>query len=129
VIPIRADSLDALAEIRRVGLVPDLICIDTEHTYARVSQELVFCTDHWPSSTIVGDDYDWPEFAKAARDHAQKRQDFSHRRADAKSLLDEALRRGREERRRADWRDRQRRDGWGEGVGESRGRFFPMRAA
>jgi hypothetical protein len=36
----------------------------------------------------------------------EKRQDFSHRGADAKSLLDEALRRGREERPRAGWRDR-----------------------
>ena len=31
--------------------------------------------------------------------HLKNRQDFSHREADAKSLLDEAVRRGREERR------------------------------
>ncbi len=72
VIPIRADSLDALAEIAQAGLVPDLIYLDTEHTYDRVSRELAFCTDHWPSSTIVGDDYDWPEVARAAREHARK---------------------------------------------------------
>jgi hypothetical protein len=80
VIPIRADSLDALAEIHQAGLMPDLIYLDTEHTYDRVSQELAFCTDRWPSATIVGDDYDWPEVAKAAHEHAQKtgRQFFAH---------------------------------------------------
>jgi hypothetical protein len=80
VTPIRADSLDALAEIHQSGLVPDLIYLDTEHTYERVSRELAFCTDHWPSATIVGDDYDWPEVARAAHEHAQNtgRQFFAH---------------------------------------------------
>jgi len=70
VIPIRADSLDALAEVHQAGLVPDLVYLDTEHTYDRVSRELAFCTAHWPSTTIVGDDYDWPEVARAANEHA-----------------------------------------------------------
>ncbi len=99
VIPIRADSLDALAEIHQAmvgrrcacpslrpgemdqgGFGPDLVYIDTEHTYDRVSRELAFCTDHWPSATIVGDDYDWPEVARAANEHAQKtgRPIFAH---------------------------------------------------
>jgi len=72
IVPIRADSLDALAEICQAGLVPDLVYLDTEHTYDRVSRELAFCTDHWLSSTIVGDDYDWPEVARAAKEHAEK---------------------------------------------------------
>jgi len=90
VIPIRADSLDALTEICQVGLVPDVIYIDTEHTYAQVSRELAFCTEHWPSSTVVGDDYDWSEVAKAAHEHAEKtgRQLFGH--GTAYSLLPNA---------------------------------------
>ena len=72
VIPIRADSLDALAEICQADLVPDLIYLDTEHTYARLSRELAFCTDHWPSATVIGDDYDWPDVARAAKEHAEK---------------------------------------------------------
>ena len=43
-----------------------------------------------------------------------KRQDFSHRGAEAKSLLDEVLRRGREERGGAGWKGKR---GWG-GRGE-----------
>lgn len=72
IIPIRGDSLDAMAEIHQTGLVPDLIYLDTEHTYAQVTRELTFCTDHWPMVTIVGDDYHWQEVAMAANDHAQK---------------------------------------------------------
>jgi hypothetical protein len=71
VIPIRADSLDAVTEICQAGLVPDLVFLDTEHTYDRVSRELAFCTNHWPNAVIVGDDYDWPEAAEAANEHAQ----------------------------------------------------------
>ena len=41
----------------------------------------------------------------------QNRQDFSHRGADGRSLLDEVLRRGREERLGAGWSD------WWIGVG------------
>ena len=50
-----------------------------------------------------------------------KRQDFSHRAADAKSLLDEVLRRGREERAGAGWKGEYGRGGrseWGGGMEE-----------
>ena len=49
-----------------------------------------------------------------------KRQDFSHRGADAKSLLDEVLCRGREERGGAGWRGEWGSGGrgeWGGGFG------------
>jgi len=72
VIPIRADSLYALAEVFREQLVPDLIHLDTEHTYDRVSPELAFCSQYWPSTVIIGDDYNWTGVGMAAREHAQK---------------------------------------------------------
>ena len=72
VIPIRADSLDALAEVHAAGLTPDLVYLDSEHTYDRVSRELAFCADHWPCAIIVGDDYNNREVARAADDHARK---------------------------------------------------------
>jgi Methyltransferase domain len=72
VIPICADTLDGLAEVHHAGLVPDLVYLDSEHTFDRVSRELAFSTEHWPSTTIVGDDYGWAEVARAANEHAQK---------------------------------------------------------
>jgi len=58
-----------------------------------------------------------------------KRQDFSHRGADAKSLLDEVLRRGREERAGAGWKGEYGRGGRGDWGAESRRGFLAMRAA
>ena len=71
-IPIRADSLDGLAEIHAAGLVPDLVYLDSEHTFDRVSRELAFCTDHWPSAIVVGHDYSNAFVAGAADAHARQ---------------------------------------------------------
>jgi hypothetical protein len=70
VIPLRADTLAGLAEIAAAGVVPDLVYVDSEHTCDRVSRELAFCTQHWPTATIVGDDYNHAEVAQAAQRHA-----------------------------------------------------------
>jgi hypothetical protein len=72
VIPIRADSLDGLAEVRDAGLLPDLVYLDSEHSFDRVSRELAFVGEHWPLATVVGDDYSDPEVARAAWAHAQR---------------------------------------------------------
>jgi hypothetical protein len=61
VIPIRADSLVGLAEVADAGLVPDVVYLDSDHTYERVDAELRLCFDAWPFATIVGDDYGHPD--------------------------------------------------------------------
>ena len=53
-----------------------------------------------------------------------KRQDFSHREADGKSLLDEVLRRERGERPGASWKDEGVGVGWWEWWGNLRRRFI-----
>lgn len=70
VIPLRADTLEGLAEIAAAGVVPELVYVDSEHTCDRVSRELAFCTEHWPAATIVGDDYNQAEVARAVQRHA-----------------------------------------------------------
>lgn len=70
VIPLRADTLDGLAEVAGCGLVPELVYLDSEHTVDRVVRELAFCTEHWPRAWIVGDDYVNPAVASAADRHA-----------------------------------------------------------
>jgi hypothetical protein len=72
VIPIRADTLEGLGEVRESGIVPDLIYLDSEHTFDRVSRELAFCSEHWPTTPVVGDDYHWPGVARAAHEHARR---------------------------------------------------------
>jgi len=71
VIPLVADSLDGLAEVAAHGLSPELVYLDTEHSFARVRGELAFSTDRWPQAAIVGDDFSNPEVARAAEAHAQ----------------------------------------------------------
>ncbi len=58
----------------------------------------------------------------------KKRQDFSHREADGKSLLDEVLCRERGERPGAGWKDEWVGVGWWEWWGNLRRRFFSRRA-
>lgn len=76
------------------------------------------------TSQIVGG-----RLAPVAGDTTENRQDFSHRGADEKSLLDEVLRRGRGERGGLDWMNR-----WNERDGEDCGvvlnpNFHSTRAA
>ncbi len=72
IVPLRADTLEGLAEIHAAGLSPDLVYLDSEHTWDRVGRELAFCTGHWPSAVLVGDDYSHPDVARAANDHARR---------------------------------------------------------
>ena len=60
---------------------------------------------------------------------AEKRQDFSHRGAEAKSLLDEVLGRGRGERAGAGWKGEEGRGGRGDWGAEWRRGLLAMRAA
>lgn len=71
VIPLVADSLDGLAEVAAQGLSPELVYLDTEHSFARVGAELAFCTNHWPQAAVVGDDFNNPAVSRAAEAHAQ----------------------------------------------------------
>ena len=66
VIPLRADTLDGLAQVARAGLVPDLVYLDATHTTERVRAELDRCDAQWPSAVLVGDDYNNPDVRRAA---------------------------------------------------------------
>lgn len=68
---VREDSLAGLRAIQQLGLRPNLVYVDSEHTYDRVSRELNFCTSLWPAATIVGDDYNNGNVKLAADRHAE----------------------------------------------------------
>ncbi len=73
VIPMRMDSLDGLTEVAdtlvgldalaagATGLMPDVVYLDSDHTYEHVLTELETCYVFWPNATIVGDDYRHPD--------------------------------------------------------------------
>jgi len=70
VIPLRADTLVGLAEVRDLGIEPGLVYVDSEHSVDRVTRELAFITAAWPAAEIVGDDYDNAAVKLAADQHA-----------------------------------------------------------
>ena len=64
---IQADSLVGLAALADSGIKPDLIHLDTLHTFGRVSAELHLCSELFPRAWVVVDDLDW-EAVKGACD-------------------------------------------------------------
>ncbi len=70
VIPLRADTLLGMREVLDLGITPDLVYVDSEHSVERVSAELRFITRFWPQAEIVGDDYDNAAVKLAADRHA-----------------------------------------------------------
>ena len=72
VIPLRADSLDGLAEVFEAGLSPDFVYLDSEHSVDRVSRELDFCETRWPAMPIVGDDIDNSAVRLAVDKHRER---------------------------------------------------------
>lgn len=67
VIPMRADSLEALAEIAAYGITPDLVYLDSLHTSRHVTKEILRCDTLWPGVRIVGDDYHLTAVQRAVR--------------------------------------------------------------
>jgi hypothetical protein len=59
IIPLRRSTLEGLALVADLGLRPDLIFIDAEHSYEAVSAEIELCLHRFPETVLVGDDYDW----------------------------------------------------------------------
>lgn len=71
-IPMRADSLEALAEIAALGIAPDLVYIDSLHTSRHVATEIRLSHALWPQVRLVGDDYHLPAVGRAARHCANR---------------------------------------------------------
>ena len=71
-IPLKRTTLDGLAELAQLGVQPDLIYLDAEHSYEAVTAELESCLAKFPGVTLIGDDYDDPEVQSAVHDFAAK---------------------------------------------------------
>lgn len=68
---VRQDSLVGLGEVYKAGLVPDLLYIDSKHSFGRVTAELAMCLELFPHTTVVGDDYLYPDVTRAVDKHVE----------------------------------------------------------
>lgn len=66
---IKADSLVGLGLVYTAMLKPDLIYLDSKHSYGRVSAELALCLELFPETPVVGDDYLQADVDRAVKVH------------------------------------------------------------
>lgn len=85
VTPMQCTSLTALQKLAALPLPPDLIYLDTSHSYQDTRDELAAISKTFPRATLVGDDWQWRAspgkdgpVAHAVRDHYGKRSDRVH---------------------------------------------------
>jgi len=66
-IPMKADSLDALRQLHACKIIPDILYIDGEHTAERVFSELSTAVKLFPAAFIMGHDFDKPAVAEGIK--------------------------------------------------------------
>lgn len=73
IIPLKMTTQEALRKIGDLGLRPDLVFFDAEHSYEAVTADLELCRALFPEAELVGDDLDDPDVGKAVRDFADRK--------------------------------------------------------
>lgn len=68
IVPLRANSVDGLRMIAETGLRPNLIYIDADHAYEAVLADVTTALECFPSTSIVGDDWNWPGVKRAVEE-------------------------------------------------------------
>lgn len=59
VVPMQMDSMKAIAALKESGVEPDLIYLDTSHTYPHTRDEIRAIKAAFPNTQLVGDDWEW----------------------------------------------------------------------
>jgi len=74
-IPFRNTSLTALSYLSKLGLKPDVIYFDSDHSYWGLTAELEMACELFPGTEFLGDDYSGGKIAKTLEDclHRQYR--------------------------------------------------------
>lgn len=75
-VPMRTTTVEGLLEVHALGLIPDFIYVDADHEYESVTLDLQLCVECFPTTRIVGDDWNWGEdlpVRRAALEFASKR--------------------------------------------------------
>jgi glycosyltransferase involved in cell wall biosynthesis len=74
ILPLSMSSREGLRTVSAHGLEPEVIFLDSEHSYAGMNCDLDLCLRLFPRATLLGDDYDDPEVCKAVGDFARLHQ-------------------------------------------------------
>lgn len=72
IIPLRMDTKDGLRKIKQMGITPDAIYIDANHTYKDVKAEIELSIELFPNAILFGDDISWGGVKKAVIECANK---------------------------------------------------------
>jgi len=72
IMPLKMDTKDALRKIHSMGIVPDAIYIDANHTYKDVKAEIELSLKLFPNVILLGDDINWRGVRKAVEECAEK---------------------------------------------------------
>lgn len=59
ILPIRSFSNEGVVEIYKLNFVPDIVYVDGDHRYFGVIQDLIMIHNLFPSTLIVGDDWNF----------------------------------------------------------------------
>lgn len=73
IIPVRLEARQGLEALQAAQLVPDVFYMDADHSQAFVAAQLRLILDHFPTSEIVGDDWDWGSVQMAVGELAAER--------------------------------------------------------
>jgi len=72
VMPLKMSTMKALSEIHKMGIKPDAIYIDANHTYKDVKDEIELSMKLFPKAILFGDDINWPGVKRAVLECASK---------------------------------------------------------
>jgi hypothetical protein len=99
IIPIKMNTIDALELIANLSIPIDMIYIDANHHYDAVLQDIDTVTRLFPEAHILGDDWDYPDVQRAAKEIAHQK-NYQYRVVEGKcwsylkpGILDEVRRR------------------------------------
>jgi hypothetical protein len=73
IVPVRVPSVEGLHRVAQAGIEPEVIYIDSDHSFDAVREDLTAALDLFPRATIVGDDWDWEGVRTAVETVAKDR--------------------------------------------------------
>ena len=69
-VPLRMDTRQGLQLLADNGIQPGVIYVDADHHYDGVFADVQLCVKLFPDAVIVGDDWDYPDVRRAAKEIA-----------------------------------------------------------
>lgn len=71
--PMRMQTTEGVRRLKEAGLKADLVYVDADHHYDGAKADIEAVLDAFPGAHVVGDDWDYPDVRRAAKDVAKAR--------------------------------------------------------